>query len=500
MFQDYSLEVVEFPSSWKKEKSSADAHTQTSEVLANETETQTSRPSSVAVQTEPEPGRPPVVVVDNSAPLKEFLRRVEPFVLQQLKQNAASSAFDGYWVELEEEAKGTTCVHTLNEASLNSEFPCTGLAWNCTGSVLGASFGRFDHEHWCTHKSLLCMWNMDRKSIDKERAHISIDTPSCVMCLSFHPDQPAVVAGGLFSGEVMVWKCGSEGDPLLASSGLTDSGHREPLSQVCWVGAPQEERQQSPHRLLTLGSDGLLLVWRWVKQSRQLAPVSGYKLTAESVPRNFRAGRARGDTPIGGTALSFPCEDSSLAVVGCENGCILKCSLHPNTDIGPGGIDMRSPVTFAFRPHAGPVYGCDCSPFHRNLLLTASTDSSVRLHSLLDSSPLLAVEPDCGYLFSVQWSPSRPLVFAVGSADGHLLLYDLTVSHVKPSVLLDASPHHRPVYSLQYNSQRPQVLASGDASGVVKVWRLGSHLTSQVAGETEQLASLADSTPHAASL
>jgi hypothetical protein len=67
MFQDYSLEVVEFPSSWKKEKSSADAHTQTSEVLANETETQTSRPSSVAVQTEPEPGRPPVVVVDNSA-------------------------------------------------------------------------------------------------------------------------------------------------------------------------------------------------------------------------------------------------------------------------------------------------------------------------------------------------------------------------------------------------------------------------------------------------
>ena len=61
-------------------------------------------------------------------------------MLQQLKQNAASSAFDGendpppppppmsehwsiigYWVELEEEAKGTTCVHTLNEASLNSE-------------------------------------------------------------------------------------------------------------------------------------------------------------------------------------------------------------------------------------------------------------------------------------------------------------------------------------------------------------------------------------------
>ena len=144
------------------------------------------------------------------------------------------------------------------------------------------------------------------------------------------------------------------------------------------MGAPQEERQLSPHRLLTLGSDGLLLVWRWAKQSRQLALVSGYRLTAESVPRNFRAGRARGDTLIGGwlspcslmlqckdlvcvefktvvsvyrktvkctafpagTALSFPCEDSSLAVVGCENGCILKCSLHPNTDSAPGEFSV----------------------------------------------------------------------------------------------------------------------------------------------------------------
>ena len=101
------------------------------------------------------------------------------------------------------------------------------------------------------------------------------------------------------------------------------------------------------------------------------------------------------------------------------------------------------------------------------------------------SSPLLSVEPDCGYLFSVQWSPSRPLVFAAGSADGHLLLYDLTVrpqttlpnsikqvnmvlqvSHVKPSVLLDASPHHRPVYSLQYNSQRSELLPHTDIGGL----------------------------------
>lgn len=57
------------------------------------------------------------------------------------------------------------------------------------------------------------------------------------MCLSFHPSEPAVVAGGSFSGEVLVWNTGREGDPLLASSGFTDLGHKEPVAKVGVVPA-----------------------------------------------------------------------------------------------------------------------------------------------------------------------------------------------------------------------------------------------------------------------
>ena len=38
------------------------------------------------------------------------------------------------------------------------------------------------------------------------------------------------------------------------------------------------------------------------------------------------------------------------------------------------------------------------------------------------------MEPGAGYLFRVRWSPSRPLVFSVVTADGRLLIYDLKVS------------------------------------------------------------------------
>ena len=76
---------------------------------------------------------------------------------------------------------------------------------------------------------------------------------------------------------------------------------------------------------------------------------------------------------------------------------------------------MRSPVNFAFRPHQGPVYGCNCSPFHRNLFLTSSTDSSVRLYSLLDvrSTPSLLLHniPD-----KSAWQPDGNLPLILSSS------------------------------------------------------------------------------------
>ena len=55
---------------------------------------------------------------------------------------------------------------------------------------------------------------------------------SCMTCVSFHPELPAVIAGGTFSGEVRVWNTGLAGDPLLASSGFSDLTHKEPVAKV----------------------------------------------------------------------------------------------------------------------------------------------------------------------------------------------------------------------------------------------------------------------------
>ena len=66
----------------------------------------------------------------------------------------------------------------------------------------------------------------------------------------------------------------------------------------------------------------------------------------------------------------------------------------------------------------------------------------------------MSVEPSSGYLFAAQWSPVRPLVFAVATGDGQLLIYDLKSSKITPVQTLQASPSKQAVYTLQFNANQ----------------------------------------------
>lgn len=50
--------------------------------------------------------------------------------------------------------------------------------------------------------------------------------------------------------------------------------------------------------------------------------------------------------------------------------------------------------------------------------MSAGTDGLAHLHSLLQSEPLFSLKVSDSYVFQVQWSPSRPLVFAAATLQG----------------------------------------------------------------------------------
>lgn len=496
MFNDESQEAVEFLSSWKTERTIKDAVAQTSEIITYEANVQSIYKVDQEAQTEEEDEKGKLVFIceEETQGLINFLQRVYPDLSRQLQLNTTSHAFDGFEVSLEESASSVSCIHTLTNANLiEEELQVTGLSWNSTGSVIAASYGRFDHEDWCTHKSTLCTWNIDRKALDPNKPDANIDLSSCLMCITFHPKLPSVIAGGTFNGEVQVWDMGREDDTLIATSGMGSDSHREPVTKVLWMF--DTSSKASKYQVLSISGDGKLLIWQLSPGSHDLKLVSGFILQTESVPRSMRLSKARGDAEMGVTSMSFSHEDRSLFVLGSEAGGVFKCSM---TSRGPpltnthSSVPLRSPVTFAFSPHFGPVFSVDCSPYHRNLFLTCGTDASVRLYSMLQSKPLFSVEPGAGYLFRVRWSPSRPLVFSVVTADGRLLIYDLKINRINPVVSLDVTANKSPVYSLEYNLQRRQIVATGDSQGRIKIWRLSDDLTNQSAREEEFLAVIAN--------
>lgn len=497
MFSDEAQEAVEFLSSWKTQRSVKDGFAQTSEIITYEANVQSVHKVNQEVQTEDDEDdrRKLIFVVEDEKPdLVNFIRRVYPEFSQQLKLNITSHAFDGFEVDLDESASAVSCLYTLTNADLlEEELQVTGLSWNSTGSVVAASYGRFDHEDWCTHKSALCTWNIDRRTIDPNKPDVTIDLASCLMCIAFHPKLPSFIAGGTFNGEVQVWDLGREDETLAATSGMESDSHREPVSKVLWTMDPSSKA--SKYQVISISGDGKVLVWQMSPGSRDLKLVSGFILQTDSVPRSMRLSKARGDAEIGVTSMSFSHEDRSLFILGSEAGGVFKCSMTaraPPLTNTQSSVPLRSPVTFAFSPHFGPVFSVDCSPYHRNLVLTCGTDASIRLYSMLQSKPLFSVEPGAGYLFRVRWSPSRPLVFSAVTGDGRLLIYDLKVNRINPSVSLEVTSDKSPVFSLEYNLQRRQIVATGDSQGRIKIWRLSDDLTNQSAREEEFLAAIAN--------
>ncbi|XP_078082348.1 cytoplasmic dynein 2 intermediate chain 2 [Mustelus asterias] len=497
MFSDEVREAVSIESRWKKAAELCDAVCQTAEVRRAEASVQIRRSAKISTQTEPIEYREQPAIDGSTEPridsprLLHFLRQVEPMVSKELMKNTKSHAFDGFEVNWIDHPHTVSCLHTLHYPEAQKRhLHVTGVSWNVTGSVIACAYGRLEDGDWSTEKSYVCSWNLDRRGLNPMRPNTVIDVSSAVMCLAFHPVEPSLIAGGLYNGEVLVWNSSKNDDPLIARSGMSEDTHREPVYQVQWI--PSLSRSNRIH-VLSASTDGKILIWQMDGRG-QLVLQDGFTLIVQQMPRNIKLHKAREDTLFGVTSLSFSHLDKTVFIAGVEGGYVLKCSTEVLAHATPssGSVPLKAPAQFTFSPHRGPVHAVDCSPFHRNLFLTAGTDGHVHLYSMLQAEPVLSLQLSQSYLFSVRWSSVRPLVFAAATGEGTVLIFDLGQSSLYPAVSIEQNIEKKPVYCLAFNPKQPELLAAGNAEGSVKVWQLSAELTKQGPREVTVLEQLAN--------
>ncbi|XP_019672203.2 cytoplasmic dynein 2 intermediate chain 2 isoform X3 [Felis catus] len=340
---------------------------QTASIATAEASVQTRKHADAEVQTEvPAPVGARTVAQHDSPRLAAFLRRVEAMVIRELNKNWQSHAFDGFEVNWTEQQPTVTCLHTLGYPPAQGQgLHVTSVSWNTTGSVVACAYGRLDDGDWSTLKSFVCAWNLDRRGLNPQQPSAVVEVPSAVMCLAFHPTQPSHVAGGLYSGEVLVWDVSHPEDPLLWRTGLTDDTHTDPVYQVLWLPEPRHSHR---FQVLSVATDGKVLLWQG-GGAGQLQLTEGFALVVQQLPRNTKLKKPpRGETEVGATAVAFSGFDPSLFVLGTEGGFPLKCSLAAEEAAltrMPSSVPLRAPARFTFSPHGGPIYSVSCSPFHR---------------------------------------------------------------------------------------------------------------------------------------
>nr|XP_014426995.1 WD repeat-containing protein 34 isoform X2 [Pelodiscus sinensis] len=398
--------------------------------------------------------------------LLSFLQGVEEVVIKELNKNWRSHAFDGFEVNWIDQNETVSCLHSLSyPEAQDQKLQVTSISWNATGSVVACSYGRLDDGDWSTEKSYVCTWNLDRRGLNPKRPDLVVDVPSSVMCLAFHPSQPSLI---------VVFLC---------------------WEKVDWL---QDSKHSHHFQILSVSTDGKILVWQTEKDG-QLMLAEGFALVAQQIPWSMKLKKhARGESAVGVTALSFSHFDPSVFIIGVEGGYSLKCSTAvENTAVPRTGssVPLKAPAQFAFTPHGGPVYSVSCSPFHRNLFLSGSTDGHVHLHSMLQAQPLISLQLSKKYLFSVRWSPVRPLVFAAATGEGEVHLFDFGKSSQKPAVSIKQASADTEVYCIEFNIKHTQLLAAGDASGMLKIWQLSSDFIQEGPREMNHLEQLADEVP-----
>lgn len=117
----------------------------------------------------------------------------------------------------------------------------------------------------------------------------------------------------------------------------------------------------------------------------------------------------------------------------------------------PLGVIFTNPVKSQLSPHVGPINSVALHPSRRNVLLSAGADGRLCVYSTLQSKPLLELDASVAAisaeggdaiskgvigLTACSWSAVNPLVFAVGSSDGGVSVFDLFDSTSLPALVL----------------------------------------------------------------
>ncbi|KAH8870709.1 WD repeat-containing protein 34 [Schistosoma japonicum] len=458
-----------------------------------------------------------------------FLRRTEPVITKAIQMNINSKVFKhsnlGRLFNVNYITVRDTLV--LNEAE-EHKLSATGLSWSASGALLAISYGSLYHMDWCTHNGFAALWNVTSETLIPNTPKYKYVTNTCLMCIKFHPVVPSLLAGGTFTGDLVVWNLANSNDHQLANIGGIHGGHKDCINQICWISYNLEHDLRTSnsnniilhttiYRLLSSGSDGRIICWQIdlrysgkvncvkifqirnkdqgpLPISSHSSSLKNYTLLRSSLPESIN-----NDKAVNITCLSLAKIDPEKFIVGTETGGILLCEINSvnwnETCKEFLNEHFQSPVKFSLSRQDGPIYSVDWSKFYPNLILVSGFSRCIQLFSVLQRSSLISIDPNEGSILVAEFSSYLPNIFICITENNRILVYDLNsnvetnsinkhldeekLHDFQPEVLYTLIPQidngiHSRVISGKLNEKDSKLVATGNTDGIVNVWDFGN--------------------------
>ncbi|KAI1292206.1 Dynein axonemal intermediate chain 2 [Halotydeus destructor] len=482
-------------STWKRGAKSKSSSSQTEPIKVSEGVMQC--PDMVSMSTQCSLGRKYGKADEstiNLSELAQFLKRSMPLCEKEIRKSEDQAKA---WLNLErswqasdrkpEAIRQFSSDHVLtiqdsDKIKANYKYSVSCITWNCNGSVLIVAYSAAkQHQEWCSHESLLFIWNLYRTYERKSKPTNVLDIEAgCVTVLQAHPKAPSVFAVGTVSGKVLILNSRYTGSGAAGESYIRSSNahltHQDAVSVIHWSKGDQGHDQ-----LVSMGLDGRIYLWKMNNENKsQLQAVKVFVITVQNMPRTLGIkSSANLDSLVGITSASFSSEDPAAFIVGCHGGAIFQCSLlsttpapvHSSRELSVVDHQLFSPLVNTFAPHRGHIISVEFSPLLRNVFLSSAADGELRIYSLLNTKPLVLIHCPTG-LSRAAWSTVRQSAVYVLQADGLISVYNVTIASqiTKPSLIVSLDTPSRVVYFQPNTVDNNDEIVIYTENGNVTLW------------------------------
>ncbi|KAG0575392.1 hypothetical protein KC19_5G000900 [Ceratodon purpureus] len=411
-----------------------------------------------AREEEPPPPTPPPELDKDGKPKKKRVVKEEP--PPPLDPLAALKEFEEKEevipkVILPPLEDSTATVHSIWDFQCNvtegRNISC--MSWNkMNRHLIAVGYGEFDFGK--QRDGMIAFWSLK----NPRYPHAVLPTHSGVTSVDFATSSPSLLAVGFYSGNVAIYDVRNPRDlePMVKSSFATGK-HADPVWKVQWVDHATEHGEG----LVSISTDGRVSQWSIKKDLEFVNLMKLKKVPSQNKgaqPQPFISRRSAG------LCFEFSKKDIGIYLVGTEEGPIYKCDRSYNEQ-----------YLMTYIGHNGPIYQVRWSPFMESLFLSCSADWTVRLWSEDQTTNMPIAD--------VWWSFTHACVFAMASTDGHMEMWDLHLSVMKPIVAHTLAPDDKSLLSCMMFSEEAPLILLGGSTGVLYILRFDGLLKE----ETEEL-------------